>query len=128
MHNFLAAVCLSFNSDASHAADYFFSSAGSDVSGNGTLPSPWQSITKLNSLNLDPGDNVYLRAGDTFAGSITLDAADSANNTSVLFGGNPIIIGAYGSGGRPIDSSPTGYGLRATNAGGLNSKTWNFPA
>jgi hypothetical protein len=101
------------------AIDYYFSGAGSDTLGNGTLGSPWQSIAKLNTLDLNAGDNVYFRAGDTFTGNILLDASDSANNAVGVFGGLPLSLGSYGSGNRPVISSPTGHGLRATNAGGV---------
>jgi hypothetical protein len=104
---------------AAFGSDYHFSTLGSDSTGDGSLASPWQSIAKLNSLNLGPGDNVLLRAGDTFPGNIMLDASDSATNTSGVFGGSPISFGPYGLGPRPIISAATGNGLRATNAGGL---------
>src|SRR5262245_39102275 len=72
------------------AADFHFSALGSDLMGDGSLASPWQSIGKLNTLNLDPGDKVLFRAGDTFAGNIVLDQNDSATNASGAFGGSPI--------------------------------------
>jgi hypothetical protein len=101
------------------AAEYYFSSVGSDITGNGTLASPWQSIGKFNTLNLNAGDSVYFRAGDTFAGNMLLDANDSATNMVGVYGNVPLTISSYGSGNRPIISSPTGHGLRATNVGGL---------
>jgi hypothetical protein len=61
-------------------ADYHFSGLGSDSAGDGSLAHPWQSIGKLNSLDLNPGDNVLLRAGDTFVGNIVLNADDTATN------------------------------------------------
>lgn len=107
-------------------ADFYFSSLGDDIVGNGSLANPWQSIGKLNSLNLEPGDNVLLRGGDTFIGNLILDANDSANNAAGIFGGNPITIASYGGGARPIVSSPTGNGLTATNVGGLEIRGLEF--
>src|SRR5262245_12405381 len=79
-------------SELCHAIDYYFSGAGSDTLGNGTLGSPWQSIAKFNTLDLNAGDNVYFRAGDTFMGNILLDATDSANSAVGEFGGFPLTL------------------------------------
>jgi hypothetical protein len=108
------------------AADYYFSGAGSDTLGNGSLSSPWQTITKLNTLNLNAGDNVYFRSGDTFTGNIVLDANDSANTALGAYGGTPVTINSYGIGNRPVISSPSGHGFRATNAGGLEIRGLEF--
>src|SRR3972149_1603140 len=97
----ISVICLVLCARAACGADYHFSALGSDLSGDGSLASPWLSIGKLNSLNLEPGDNVLLRAGDTFAGNIVLEANDSATNASGVFGGSPISFGGYGLGGRP---------------------------
>lgn len=104
---------------AAFGSDYYFSAVGNDLTGDGSSASPWKSISKLNSLDLEPGDNVLLRAGDTFAGNILLGANDSATDANGVFSGNPIYFGAYGVGPRPVISSATGNGLRVTNAGGL---------
>jgi hypothetical protein len=97
------------------AADYY-SGAGSDTLGNGSLSSPWQTITKLNTLNLNAGDNVYFRSGDTFAGNVVLDANDSANNPFGVYGGLPVTISSYGVGNRPVISSSTEHGFRSAYA------------
>lgn len=102
------------------ASDFHFSALGNDTTGDGSLANPWRSITKLNALDLNAGDQVLFRAGDTFAGNIILQASDSATNAAGIFGGSPLTFSSYGSGARPIISSPTGHGLRATDVGGLN--------
>ena len=127
MHKFqLSGLILATLAHAACGMDYHFSAIGSDVSGDGSVANPWQSIGKLNSLNLEPGDNVLLKAGDTFAGNIVLTASESANSASGVFSGNPITFGAYGVGNRPIISAATGNGLYALNAGGLEIHDLEF--
>jgi len=83
-----------------HASNYYFSV----VSGDDSLSpaqaqnpnTPWKSIDKLNSFfsNLQPGDSVLFKRGDVFYGSITVTKSGT--------GMSPIILGAYGTGGRPV--------------------------
>ena len=98
----ISAVVIAMLARAACGADYHFSTRGSDSSGDGSVANPWQSIGKLNSLNLEPGDNVLLRAGETFAGNIVLDQNDSATSAAGVFGGSPISFGSFGVGSRPI--------------------------
>lgn len=86
-----------------YAADYYFSSTnGQDTRSSIEAQNPntpWRSIKKLNEvlIVLKPGDNVYLRRGDTFYGTINLNASGTATS--------PIKIGAYGTGTSPIVTS-----------------------
>ncbi len=43
------------------AANYYFSALGNDAIGNGSLASPWKTIGKFNTLDLNPGDSAYFR-------------------------------------------------------------------
>jgi parallel beta-helix repeat protein len=82
------------------ATKYYFSTSDGDDSRSFTEaqnPStPWKSIDKLNSVfpSLQPGDQVLLKKGDTFYGSIV--TAKSGTSSA------PITISAYGTGLRPI--------------------------
>ncbi len=73
---------------------YLSSSSGSDYNSGTDPSSPWQSINKINSISLQPGDNVLFKRGDTFYGSLKISNSGST--------GNPITFGAYGSGNKPI--------------------------
>ena len=85
------------------AANYYFS----QVSGNDSRTSqeaqnpntPWKSIDKLNAVfnTLQPGDAIYFKRGETFFGTIHINKSGTA--------GNPIKIGAYGSGPKPVITS-----------------------
>ena len=91
-----ALLCLSFLSygTASYATTYYFAANGNDNNSGTTSSSPWQSINKLNSFNLQPGDNVLFRSGDTFYGGIKVNSSGTS--------GSSITYGAYGSGAKPI--------------------------
>jgi parallel beta-helix repeat protein len=79
---------------ASAATIYYVSAAGSDAS-TGTAPSiPWQTVNKVNSHRILPGDSVLFRRGDTWRQ--VLLPSFSGNSSA------PIIFGAYGSGDRPV--------------------------
>src|SRR5690554_1405713 len=87
----------------SQAATYYFSSSSGDDSRSASQAqnssTPWKSIDKLNEIfkTLKPGDRVLFNRGETFFGTINISASGSP--------GNPIVIGAYGSGSKPIITS-----------------------
>jgi hypothetical protein len=100
----LSAIC-------SKAANYYIStSIGNDsrTSTQAQSPSsPWQTITKLNSVmsGIHPGDSILFRKGDTFP------IPESVNRGGLLVtvsgtAGAPIVIGAYGTGAAPILTYP----------------------
>ncbi len=63
------------------AADYHVSPAGRDAN-PGTAAAPWQTIAKVNTIDLQPADRVLFEGGKTFAGTIELDAKDSGSQGS----------------------------------------------
>jgi hypothetical protein len=83
--------------------DYHVSSEGND-SDAGTAAEPWRTISKVNAVDLKPGDRVLFEGGKTFEGTITLDGADSGA------AGNKVEVSSYGTGRATIN---------AGNGGGL---------
>ncbi len=85
------------------ASNYYFSS----TLGNDDRPprqaqnpsTPWKTLSKLNAYfsSLEPGDQVLLKRGDIFYGSIVVSSSGTASA--------PIVIGAYGSGNKPVITS-----------------------
>ena len=114
--------------DPSNASQFYFSAAGHDQTGDGTELQPWRSISKFNTLDLEPGDRVFFRGGDTFSGSLLLDS----NDTGVDSNGQliaPIVLSSYG--GNLIDrasirSHPTEEALLAYNVGGIELRNLEF--
>ncbi len=76
---------------------YFFSTDGSDHN-EGSMRHPFKTISKLNSLRLQPGDTVYFINGGVFNGSIVMDSLK--NGTAA----NPILISSYGDSKAIIDA------------------------
>lgn len=78
---------------------YFSSSSGDDSRTQSSAGLPWKSIEKLNSIfnQLNPGDSVFFKKGDTFYGTITVNTSGSPEK--------PIVISAYGEGVKPVITS-----------------------
>lgn len=74
---------------------YVSSSQGNDSNSGTSENSPWKTITKVNSSNFNPGDNILFKRGDKWAGS-ELVIKNSGNSE------NRIIFSAYGNGKKPI--------------------------
>lgn len=79
--------------EAQRQTEYYLSDSGSD-SNDGTINSPWKSLSKISATTLFPGDKVYFNRGDTFLGKYTINGSGSEVN--------PILITSYGSGDKPI--------------------------
>jgi hypothetical protein len=116
-------------STSAQAATYHFSSLGNDVTGNGTLARPWQSIGRFNALDLNPGDTALFRAGDVFSGKMYLDATDGGTNAAGSLIA-PVKIGSYGAVGATtrakILSPYNAEGFVAYNAGGVELSDLEF--
>src|ERR1035437_1608864 len=99
-----------------NATTYYFSSSGNDANNGTSTSTPWQTIAKFNSVfsSRSPGDSLLFNRGDTFYGSITISRSGSA--------GSPIIIGAYGTGAKPIISGFTTITGWTNEGGGIYSK------
>lgn len=83
---------LSIGGAAGSAPGYYLSAAGNDSNDGLTPATAWLTITKLNSVIVSDGtvlQNIFLRGGDTFSGSILLTGT---NPTSQRY------IESYGSG------------------------------
>ena len=75
---------------------YYVASNGSDANNGRSSGSAFQTISKVNTLSLRPGDAILLRRGDTFRGTLQISQSGSS--------GSPIVIDAYGSGNKPVIS------------------------
>ena len=78
------------------ATDYFVSSSGNDSANGLSSSTPWRSIEKVNSefTRFTPGDRILFKRGDVFYGTISVSRAGMS--------GNPILIGAFGTGQDPV--------------------------
>lgn len=100
---------------ADPSSNYYVANDGDDLN-NGLSPgSPWRTIgkvnTELNSGVINAGDDIYFNRGDTFDDTSLLIRLGGTSSDN-------LIIGAYGTGNRPIFSystSPSGYSAIRTH-------------
>ncbi len=89
------------------ASTYYFATSGND-SNAGTIGSPFQTISRANSLKMMGGDSFLFNKGDTFSGTLTLALATGAATPTALA---PLTVGPYGTGTAPIISCGNNDGI-----------------
>jgi hypothetical protein len=95
MKTTLLGILLLLSLTAQSATYYFSSSGGLDTytaEQAKNQATPWKSISKLNAIMslLQPGDQILLKRGDLFSGTILIQTSGAL--------GNPITLSAYGQG------------------------------
>lgn len=94
------------------AADYFVRASGRDEN-SGTAPDQaWRSLERVNQFKFSPGDCLMFRGGESFAGIVRLDAADSGTAEK------PVVISSFGAGRATLQAGRLA-GLVAQNVSGL---------
>jgi parallel beta-helix repeat protein len=98
------------------ATDYYVKTGGLDSNTGLSDAQAWLTIGKVNTVfsSLNAGDRIFFRRGDTFYGNLIINKSGTLANN--------IVIGAYGSGNKPIItgfSTVTGW---TTVGGGIYSK------
>jgi len=117
--------------DPPASANYYVSTTGSDISGDGSLGNPWQTITKARSVleNLSVNTNIFvnLRGGRYFiTNTISFTTADSGVNgyyiTYQSYPGETAIIdgGQQVTGWTQVPGQPYWVASVPTNAGFAN--------
>ena len=122
LRTFLFLLCgllpLALGRTCADARDYYVSSTGSD-SNPGTRSEPWQSIARVNGAALGPGDRIYFKGGERFAGTIELKHQDSGASDQKL------VVTSYGD-GRAIIDGMNGRALTADGCNHLVIRNLNF--
>jgi parallel beta-helix repeat protein len=115
MRNILT-ILLLFLSLTLGATDYYVKSTGNDSNTGLSDAQAWLTIGKVNTVfsSLNAGDRIFFRRGDTFYGNLVI------NKSGTL--ANRIVIGAYGSGNKPIITGFTTVSGWTTVGGGIYSK------
>jgi len=93
---------------------YCTSSSGNDGNAGTSTVAAWQTLSKINSSfsTFAAGDSIFLKRGDVFYGNINITKSGAS--------GNPIYIGAYGTGPMPVISGFTNI----TSWTNLGSNIW----
>ncbi|HLL87663.1 MAG TPA: right-handed parallel beta-helix repeat-containing protein, partial [Tepidisphaeraceae bacterium] len=94
------------------AAYYFDPTVGNDANPTNTPSTPWATIAKANTLDLNAGDQLLFKGGKTFGGSLSLTAEDGGTAA------NPVVVGSYGTGRATIDAG-AGEGVGINNVAGI---------
>ena len=92
---------------------YYISASGNDNNDGKTIQTAWKTITKINSIELNPGDSVLFEANKSFAGTIELDKNDLGTAKK------PVTICSYGAGKATINGG-NGFGIEAKNTQGFH--------
>jgi len=74
---------------------------GSDANSGKSPEKAWESLDKVNSTPLAPGDRVLFRAGNVWRGQLRVTCSGNAQK--------PLLFGAYGKGPRPRIDAAGGY-------------------
>ena len=95
------------------AKNIYISNAGNDVNSGLSPATPWKTIAKLNaSFNvISAGDSLLFKRGEVFTGGIIMGKSGTS--------GLPIVVGAYGTGLKPIISYLTTVSNWINSGGGI---------
>jgi len=95
------------------AADYHLDAEHGNDARDGLSPATaWRTLERASAATLKPGDRVLLRAGQTFPGTLRLDAEDAGTPQK------PVTIGSFGQGRATIQAG-LGGAVLVSNAGGV---------
>ena len=99
----IATVFAEENSNGTSGRDYYISSLNGDNRNDGTEKGKaWETLDKLQEVQLQPGDRILLESGSVFNGFIHLKDVSGTEE-------NPIEINKYGEGNNPrIDTNGQG--------------------
>ena len=73
--------------------DYYVDATGGDDGDDGSMSTPWQTVSQVNGSTFSAGDNIYFKKGEVWRETLDLPSSGSS--------GSPITFGAYGSGAKP---------------------------
>lgn len=82
---------------------YYVSYSGNDLNDGKSKRKPFRSVEKVNSLLLLPGDKVLFESGGVWTGATGLHPRGEGNKD------NPIVLGHYGKGPKPVINVTEGH-------------------
>jgi hypothetical protein len=95
------------------ATDFYVSKAGSDANSGRSPEKAWRTLSRANKVALSAGDRIFLRGGDTFAGTLYFGPAERGTAA------NPIVVTSYGRGRAAIYAGPANA-VGAYNTAGIS--------
>jgi hypothetical protein len=91
---FFTAIFFSVNTTAKAGTYYIDGISGNDTNNGKTKETAWKSAEKINAIRFLPGDIILFKRDVVYYGSVSLSGSGIP--------GQPITLGAYGSGKRPV--------------------------
>lgn len=91
---------------------FYVSALGNDSNDGRSDTSPWKTLAKVSTSVFQAGDHILLRGGDSFAGTIYLNASSTSSAS------NPIVVSSYGTGTASINAG-SADGINVYNLGGV---------
>jgi hypothetical protein len=73
---------------------YYLSTTGNDANNGLSADSSWKTIAKVNTMSLNPGDEVLFHCGQIFPGELIICQSGTESQ--------PILISSWGTGNKPI--------------------------
>jgi len=74
--------------------NYYLANTGNDANNGLTPAAAWQHLSKVSSSTFNAGDSILLKRGDSWNEQLSIKSSGSA--------GSPIVVGAYGTGVKPL--------------------------
>jgi len=96
----LLMLCI-LDTQANETTYYLDKINGNDSNDGHSVGKAWKTLEKLNTASFEQGDKILLKRGQLFTGSLYLTGNGTVSQ--------PIVLGAYGTGKRPIISSAGFY-------------------
>ena len=110
--------CGGGSSDASERFFYVDSASGNDSNSGDSESNAWKSISRVNSQELQPGDTVMFKRGQSYDGALELTSSGTDSN--------PINFDAYGSGSIPVFSGSKIESGWTNHSGNIYKKTMTY--
>lgn len=102
-----------------HAATYYISNAGNDNNAGTSEAEAWRSLSKASSMTLQPGDLLLLECGGVWNEQLCPKGSGTEEQ--------PIVLGCYGTGNKPLINGSGASGLYYGGAVSLfNQSYWTI--
>ena len=90
---------------AALATTYYVDSVSGNDNNNGTSQStPWQNLTKVNTVTFQPGDQILFKCGSVWNGQLLYPKGSGS-------AGSPIVINSYSAGAKPLINANLVYNI-----------------
>ena len=92
----LSTALLALSIPAAYATNYYVAPTGNDGNNGTSEATAWKTIDRVNqsAFTFQPGDKILFQRGGTYRGEVILGVSGTPSQ--------PITVGAYGSGNRPV--------------------------